>query len=362
MKRQSFLIYLLSVLLGFLLLFFVIGSTRAEEVRLDDEGANATITVGLVVSEAGIDGDTYNWLSYQGLLRAETELGVTGTVYTPTDSTDYEARFQQCANDGNELCITPVFMMSEAILNAANNNPGHKFANIDTEFETYPDNLRGVQFARAESGYLAGVLAGLMSESDVVGNIGGMMIPAVDEFVVSYRNGAQCANPSVTVLVDYAGDFGNPTLGAEMAQAMIAQGADVIFAPAGGTGTGAVLTATQSGAWGIGVDIDFYYSVFGGGTVPGADKLLSSAVNRVDNAVFETISETVQGAFTSGTVFYGLEAEGVGLAPFHEADAVVPQSVKDALAATRLGIINGSIDPAEDCREHVFLPAMSRPN
>lgn len=118
-----------------------------------------------------------------------------------------------------------------------------------------------------------------------------------------------------------------------------------------------VLTATQSGVWGLGVDTDQYVSLFQNGAVDGADKLLSSAIKRMDNAVFDTISDVVSGTFTSGTVLYDLEADGVGLAPFHEADGDVPQAVRDVLQAVEDGIVTGAIDINDDCRTYyVYVP------
>lgn len=83
----------------------------------------------------------------------------------------------------------------------------------------------------------------MMTQSDIVGDIGGMIIPPVTAFMDGYLNGPRCANPNVGVLTRFTNDFGNPGLGAQGAQQMIVQGADVIFAPAGPTGAGAVLTA-----------------------------------------------------------------------------------------------------------------------
>jgi basic membrane lipoprotein Med (substrate-binding protein (PBP1-ABC) superfamily) len=229
---------------------------------------------------------------------------------------------------------------------------------VDDTYDNYPENLRGVDFSISEAGYMAGALAGLMTESDKVGTIGGMEISTVIGFMEGYQNGAQCNNANVEVLAEYSGTFIDPELGASIAQDMIGQGADVIFAAAGPTGSGAVLTATQSGEWAIGVDVDQYYTLFDNGAVDGSDKLLSSAVKHIDNAVFGTISDVVSGTFTSGTLTYGLALGGVGLAPFHEADASVTQSVRDQLDSIEQGIISGTIDINDDCRGlyYLYLP------
>lgn len=307
------------------------------------------VAVGLVTDEATLADMGWNWLAYQGLLRAEADLGVVGTVYTSTSGADYEPNLQKCVTDGNDLCLAVGFLMTAAVSNTAASFPATDFAFVDAILDHYPDNLRSMIFAEDEAGYLAGTLAGLMTASDVVGDIGGWPVPPVVRFVEGYRHGVLCANPAATVLISYTNDFANPDLGAQVAQEMIAQGADVIFAPAGGTGTGAVLTATQSAVWGIGVDSDYYYSVFDGGAVAGAGYLLSSAMKRVDNVVYDTIADEVNGAFTSGEVLYDLAAQGVGLAPFHEAEPFVPLGVQNALDRVGYGIAHGLIDVWGPC-------------
>ena len=335
-------------------------TTMMVALRTETCAQTGSTSVGLVSNRPVVDDQGFVWMSHQGLLRAETELGVNGTLYTSTNSAQYQPNLQQCSDDGNDLCISVGFEMADATLSAAQANTNTHFAIVDFSWDSYPDNLRGIVFAADEAGYLAGTLAGLMTDSDLIGVIGGAPIPRVDQFVAGYRNGAQCLSPSVTVLVNYAYDFESPALGAELAQDMIGQGADVIFAPAGPTGAGAVLTATQSGVWGIGVDSDFYVTVFESGTVNGSEKLLTSAMKRADNVVFDTIEDVVSDTFTPGTALYDLEADGVGLAPFHDADPYVSQSVRDTLQDVEQGIIDGTIDVQHPCRSFVYLPLTIR--
>jgi basic membrane protein A len=311
------------------------------------------VAVGLVTDEGTLADMSFNWLSYQGLLRAKSELGVTGKVYTSTSEADYGLNLQQCVEDGNDLCISVGFGTAAAISSAAAANPGTAFAIVDLEFGSYPANLRGMIFASDEVGYLAGTLAGLMTQSDVVGSVAGMEIPPVQAFVEPYRHAAQCANPWVRAIVTYTGTFVDPNLGAEVAQEMIGKGADLVFGAGGATGTGAVLTATQSSVWGIGVDADQYISTFMNGEVAGSDKLLSSAMKRLDSAVFDTISDVVTGTFSSGTVLYDLAVDGVGLAPFHKAGSFVPSTVRARLERIKQDIIAGRIDVWGACPEYM---------
>ncbi len=340
------LVAVLIVLVAQIIMLGLVGLGQAE--------ANGT-KVGLVPDVGGVDDMSFNWSAYQGLLRAEDELGVVGTVYTPTSSSEYEAKLQECIDEPNDLCIAVGFTMADATLTKANANSGTDFAIVDFSWDTYPSNLRGMVFASDEAGYLAGTLAGMMAVSDTIGAVGGMAIPSVQAFVDAYQQAAECINPDVTVLISYTGTFANPDLGAQAAQDMMAQNADVIFGVGGLTGHGAILTATQSGAWGIGVDTDQWIGLFLSGTVSGSDKLLTSAMKRIDNAVFDTISDVVSDTFTSGTILYDLAADGVGLAPFHESDPSVPLSVRRMLESVERGIINGNIDVNGPCSTNVGL-------
>lgn len=319
------------------------------------------VKVGLVPTESGVDDLSFNWMAHQGLLRAQADLGVLGTVYTPADPGDYAAQIQQCVDDGNALCVTVGFLMVDDTWNAAAANPGVHFAIVDATWETYPGNLRGMAFAAEEAGYLAGTLAGLMTASNVVGGIGGMEIPPVQAFLDPYGYGAGCANVAASVIITYTGTFTDPDLGAQVAQDLMALGADVIFGAAGPTGSGAILEAAQAGAWAIGVDVDEWLTTFGSGAVAGSNRLLSSAMKRIDNAVYDTIADEVAAAFTAGTVIYDLAVDGVGLAPYHEADPSIPQAVKDAVLAVQQGILTGAIDVWQPCdRYRTHLPLVLR--
>ena len=133
---------------------------------------------------------------------------------------------------------------------------------------------------------------------------------------------------------------------------------DIVFGVGGMMGAGAVLTATQSGAWGIGVDTDYYYTIFNGGATPGAGRLLTSVMKCLDNAVYNTISDVVSGTFTSGTVNFTLAQGGVGLAPYHDAATNVTPRMRSILYLAQAGILDGSININGPCPTYtlVFLP------
>ncbi len=305
--------------------------------------------IGLVTTEGGVADMSFNYMAYQGLLQAETDLGIVGTVYEPATNLDYETKLQQCVTDGNELCFAVGFSMGDAVNNVAIANPGVSFAILDFSFDTPPANLRGILFNEKQAGYLAGALAGKMTSSNVIGVVGGMEIPPVVAFVEGYRNGAQCVGTNTNVLRNYTGTFTDPDLGAAVAADMISRGADVIFGAAGPTGNGAILYSAQNSVWSIGVDTDQYLTVFENGAVSGSGYLLTSAMKRLDTAVYKTIQDYLGGTFASGTVTYELADNGVGLAPYHETDDDIPQAYKDYVDGVKAGILSGSIDIHYPC-------------
>lgn len=315
------------------------------------------VYIGLIPDTGGIDDNSFNEMAAAGLAQAETDFGVVGTIYPTSPENDYPTQIAACVAGGNALCITVGYSMTDATLAAAIANPEVNFAIVDASWETYPDNLRGITFNAAQVGYLAGTLAGLMSASNVIGAIGGFPIPPVNDFMFPYQYGAQWADPQVQVLLEYAYNFMDPDLGAQMAEDQIARGADVIFAVAGPTGLGVNITTAQAGKWTIGVDVDVYYTFFGGGAVDGHEYLLTSAMKRVDMAVYHTIEDIVDATFTSGTMVNDLANEGVGLAPYHDAAASIPQAVQDQVAAVAQSIMNGGTDVWEPFYKYtVALP------
>ncbi len=313
------------------------------------QNAPEAIKVGLIPDIGGINDESFNSLAAAGLLLAQTDLGVEGSIYLPVSEDEYSEKVQECVTAGNDLCIGVGFMLADAVGQAAALYPSTKFAIVDYAYESYPANLRGILFAVDEAGYLAGVLAARMTGSQVLGAIGGMQIPPVDQFIYGYRQGALCTDPAIQTLINYTGDFMDADLGAELAVDQLDQGADVIFAVAGPAGNGVMEATTQAQKWALGVDVDAYYTFFDDGAVDGAEYLLTSVVKKVDNAVYATIDDVVKGIFTPGTKTYDLELDGVGLAPFHEADDDVSQAVRDELAAVKQEIIDGSIDPLAPC-------------
>jgi basic membrane protein A len=204
-------------------------------------------------------------------------------------------------------------------------------------------NVRGLVFAEDQAGYLAGALAASLSKSGTIAVVGGVEIPPVQKYVIGYENGAKSINPDIDVKHVYIDSFTDRARGGEAAKDFISQGADVIFGAGGQTGSGGIQAAAQDGVYVIGVDQDEYVTTFQAGKAPGANKIVSSALKRVDNAVFAAIKSAQDGSFKGETTLYDAKSEGVGLAPFHDAEADIPADVKTKLDEIQKGLADGSI-------------------
>ncbi len=306
--------------------------------------------VGLVTDVGGVNDKSFNQSAWAGVQKAATELGVEAKFIESKQVTDYEKNIDQFATEGYDMIITVGFLMGDATALKAKEYPDIQFAIVDFAYfpaeEGAPDpytsdlkNVASLMFAEDQVGYLAGVLAGCMSDSGVVGTVSGMEIPPVVRFVTGFQTGAKSVNADIQTLNQYIPSFTDPAKGKEVGLSMIDQGADVIFGVGGNTGNGGLLAAKEKGKMGIGVDVDQYL------TYPEVnDILITSAMKNVDVAVFEAAKSAAAGTLEAGIRLSSVENGGIGLAPFHAWADKIPQDCKDKVAAAEAGLKDGSID------------------
>ena len=214
---------------------------------------------------------------------------------------------------------------------------------MDFAYDPAIANVRGLVFSEDQAGYMAGALAASMTKSGTIAVVGGMEIPPVQKYVKGYEAGAKSIKADVAVKSVYIDTFTDRARGAEAAKSFMSEGADVIFGAGGQTGSGGVQAAAEAGAYVIGVDQDEYVTTFQNGAAPGADKIISSAMKRVDQAVFLTIKDVVDGKFTNGVSVYNAANGGIGLAPYNKADGAIPAEVKTKMESILKGLSDGSI-------------------
>jgi len=313
----------------------------------DASAAQKGIPVGLIL-DYGVS--PYNDISFQGLMRAEEDLGIVESVFIPVDG-DYATAIRQCTEDGNALCLSIGFMSVDAMVGVADEYPGVAFAVVDGINDAELPNLRYIWFDVRQAGYLAGIVAGKMTTSDKLGVVAGPdYVPPVVDFAEGFRNAAQCNNPNAEVRIEYTDSFVDPSLGAYWAEEMFNWGADTIFNVAGATGNGAIIRATELGAYAVGVDTDQYRTLFLYEGHPNNNLVLTSAVKNVDVAVYRTIEDYLKGRFTSGIKMYDVNNDGIDIAPLHEQSENVPATYIQLVKLTKTRISNGELDLYDECR------------
>lgn len=315
-----------------------------------ETGTTGKLKVGLVTDVGKINDGTFNQFAYEGLKRAEADLDIEIAYIETQAQADYDKNFAQFADQGFDVVIGVGFLMGDAVKAAAEKYPDIKFAIVDFAYDPALPNVEGLVFAEDEAGYLAGALAAQLTQSGTIAVVGGIEIPPVQKYVIGYTNGAKSINPDINVQSVYIDSFTDRARGAEAARSFIAEGADVIFGAGGQTGSGGIQAAAQDGIYVIGVDQDEYLTTFQKGTTPGADKIASSALKRVDVAVYNAIKAAVDGTFKGGTQLFNAANDGVGLAESHDAGSAITPEIQAKLDEIQKGLADGSI------KTNVVLP------
>ena len=224
-----------------------------------------------------------------------------------------EERLQQLIDAGYTNVVAVGFAYAPAVKKVAAANPDAKFALIDSTDATGA-NIENLTFAEQEGSFLVGAAAALKSKTGNVGFIGGVNVDLIKKFEAGYTMGAKTVNPAIKVQVKYLtqppdfGGFNDPAKGKIAAAGMFQQGADVVYAAAGGSGGGMFTAASAAGKMAIGVDSDQAL------TAPAAvkDVIITSMIKAVDVATFDFIKGLTEGKFTAGNKVFDLKAGGVG--------------------------------------------------
>ncbi|MEY1554552.1 BMP family protein [Yoonia sp. R2331] len=255
----------------------------ASAAWADGHGADPAIIFDL----GGKFDKSFNESAFNGATRWAEETGRSFAEVELQSDAQREQALRRFAEAGNNPIVMAGFAFATALGEVAPDYPDTKFQIIDMVVDA--DNVRSIVFAEEQGSYLVGMAAAMASETGTVGFIGGMDIPLIRNFACGYAQGVKAANPDATVIANMTGTtpaaWNDPVKGSELTIAQISQGADVVYAAAGGTGVGVLQTAADEGILSIGVDSNQNY------LHPG--QVLTSMMKRVDNAVYD--------AFKAGT-------------------------------------------------------------
>src|SRR5919205_2373616 len=285
------------------------GGTSAAEDK-------SKIKVGIVFDIGGKDDRSFNAAAWEGVQRAAKDLPIVLRDIEPGTPNAMEPAMRAFAERNFDLIIGVGFAQAPIMEQVAKDYPNIQFAIIDGVSKL--PNVASLIFKEHEGSYLVGILAAKASRTGTIGFLGGMDIGLIHRFAKGYEEGAKSVNPNIRVIDNYVGvtdgAWNNPGKGKELSLAQIEKGADVIFTAAGNSGLGAFDAVEQQGmdaggrakAFVIGVDSNQ------NGVKPGF--VLTSMVKRVDNAVYQIVSDVVNHNFKGGFHIYGVGEDGVGYA------------------------------------------------
>jgi len=307
-------------------------------------GAAATIALsaGAALADPAIIFDlggkfdkSFNEAAYRGATRWAEETGGKFAEVELQSDAQREQALRRFAEAGSNPIVMAGFAFGNALGEVAGDYPDTSFVIIDKVVDA--PNVRSVVFNEHEGSYLVGYMAAQTSKTNTVGFIGGMDIPLIRKFACGYAQGAKAANPDIKVISNMTGTTGaawnDPVKGGELTRAQISQGADVVYAAAGGTGLGVLQTAADEGILSIGVDSNQNY------LHPG--KVLTSMMKRVDNAVYNAMKDGP--GLKTGFNVMGLANEGVGYSLDENNASLVSDELKTEVDAVAAQIISGDI-------------------
>ncbi len=320
--------------------------------------------VGFVTDTGGIDDKSFNTTQWNGVLRAQEELGVEGQFIQSDEATQYTPNLTEFASQGYDLTIAAGFFLGGDLAKVAADYPDLKFSIVDY---AYPDpfgvpegvignaecipNVEGQVFKTDQAAYLAGYLAAGMTKTGKLGYFGGAKIPTVTIFGVGFQQGMEAYNAAHGTNVEligwdnatgegsFTGDFVDLVKGKEYAESLFDEGADIFMGVGGLIGSPGFDVARERGGYGIWVDVDGYNALTGV-----QDVILTSVLKNMDNSVFDVIKAAMDGTFNGCGVYVGdLVNEGVGLAPYHDLESAVPADLKAEVEALKAKIVSGEI-------------------
>ncbi|MGR3446340.1 MAG: BMP family lipoprotein [Paracoccus sp. (in: a-proteobacteria)] len=300
------------------------------------------LTAGAALAEPALIYDlggkfdkSFNEAAYNGAKRWVEETGGSYKELEMQSEAQREPALRRLAETGANPIVMTGFAFGDVLNKVAPDYPDTKFAIIDMVVDQ--PNVQSVVFTEEQGSYLAGMMAGMASKSDIVGFIGGMDIPLIHKFECGYAQGFKAVKPDGKVLINYTGTtpaaWNDPVKGGELAKAQISQGADVIYAAAGGTGIGVLQATADDGKLGIGVDSNQNY------LHPGS--MLTSMVKRVDNAVYDAF--TAGPDLEPGVKVMDLKANGVGVAIDDNNKDLVTAEMQAAVDDATAKIASGEI-------------------
>lgn len=349
MKKALFLVLMVLMMAG---LLFV------SSCKKEDEGAAepAEEKVKVVLYVNGTLGDkSFFDSAARGVQQAIDNLGIEAKVVEGGyDSSKWEPDLTQLADGDWDIIIAGTWQLQEYLEKLAPLHPEKKWFTYDTSVDySKPglDNVYSILYSQNEASFLVGALSAMITTSDmpaanpqkVIGFLGGMDIPVINDFKVGYIQGAHYIDPDVKVLVSYAESFSDAAKGKELTLAMIDQGADITFNVAGQVGLGGIDAAYEKKRYTLGVDSDQYLEIAESDPEKAA-WIVTSMMKNVDTSIYRGIKMHLDGTLKYGAAEQlGIADNGVGVADNENYRKVIPAEFRNKVKEIEDLIMNGTI-------------------
>lgn len=331
--------------------------TSEEATSTESEGAASetpseeVVKVTMVTDEGGVNDKSFNQSAYEGLNAYKDEGKVEFDYIESHSDADYQPNLESALDSGSDLIVTVGYALYNDTSEAADTNPDQKYAIIDNANIEEQENLLGITFADHQNSFLAGYIAGMKSESNHVGFVGGQVSDVIDRFEYGFRAGiaeaAKEKGEEIKVDVQYANSYSDQAAGKNIANQMYQSGADVVMHAAGGTGIGVIEAAKENDKWVIGVDRDQ------GEEAP--DNMLVSTIKGVGDAIKIVVDELASGKFDGGTTRDFTLADGKAVDLAYGPNDLVSQEIKDKVEELREKIVAGEIEVPQNEEEFTKL-------
>ncbi|MDY3006663.1 BMP family ABC transporter substrate-binding protein [Anaerococcus sp. AGMB00486] len=322
-----------------------------KESNNASNSSKAEVSATMVTDQGGINDKSFNQSSYEGLKAYQDEGKIKFDYIESHKDSDYQPNLESALDSKSDIIFTVGYALFDATSKAAEENPEQNYAIIDNENSKNQKNLLGITFADHENSFLVGYIAGMKTESNNVGFVGGMESAVIDRFQYGFMAGVKQAarekGKDIEVQVQYANSYSDQAKGKNIANQMYQNGADVIFQAAGGTGIGVFEAAKENNKYIIGVDRDQKEEA--------PDNILASTIKGVGKAVQLTIDDYKEGKFKGGeTVSYSLK-DGDALGIAYGDNDLVSKEVKDKVEDLRNQIVDGKIKVPQNEEEFTSM-------
>lgn len=313
------------MILGVLMFASMSANASAIAVTSRNNVVQANVfNIAIVYSTGGLGDLSFNDAAKRGIDQAIAAHGADVVKVneacgeTKCDFPDINAAIDQFGDELKyDLIIGIGFSAFDGINASAVEHPTQHYMIVDSKFEL--DNVESIIFKEEEAGFLVGLMAGMITKTKKFGFLGGLPIPLIDRFGAGFVYGGQYIDENITALVTYAPNPDNPwgdtDGGKRVAQKFLEEGADQIFAAAGGTGIGVIEAVADYNAdaadkaYAIGVDSDQDHISKG--------NVLTSALKNVDKAVNDSIASVINSAWKAGIKNMGYAEGYVDLSPMN---------------------------------------------